>query len=151
MQQVKGLSDRGMLVGVVQRVDQYLGLTLLSRNVVADLGGVQLAPLVARADREHIHNVRVRSFNGEDLRLNLLIGFECSWPQVARSRRGGEPNQQGEDHSSGQSGATAGHRDHTLFNYVREPDELLATPSHAQIDTRRSGGARQHGEGECPR
>ena len=110
-----------MFVGVVQRIDEDLGLTLLGRNVVADLGGVQLAPLVARADREHIHDVRMRSLNGEDLRLNLLIGFECSWPQVARSRRGGEPNQQGEDHSSGQSGATAGHAAsmHCCFNNSR--------------------------------
>ena len=43
-----------MLVGVVQAVEQDLGLVLVGADVVADLGRPQLAALVAVADREQV-------------------------------------------------------------------------------------------------
>ena len=47
-----------MLARVVEGVDQDLGLVLVLGDVVADLGGPDVAALVALADREHVRRCR---------------------------------------------------------------------------------------------
>ena len=47
MEDAQGHLEAHVLVGVVEAVEQDLGLVLVGRDVVADLGGPQLAPLVA--------------------------------------------------------------------------------------------------------
>ena len=59
VEDVQGHLEAHVLVGVVEAVEQDLGLVLVDVDVVADLRRPQLAALVALADREQVDDVGV--------------------------------------------------------------------------------------------
>ena len=58
VEHVDGHLGAEVLARVVEAVEEDLGLALIGADVVADLGGPQLAALVALADGEDAHDVR---------------------------------------------------------------------------------------------
>ena len=62
------LLEREVLAGVVEPVEQDLGLGLVGRDVVGDLGDPDVAALVALADRADLDDVRVGGLGGLDRR-----------------------------------------------------------------------------------
>ena len=74
LQQVEGLLQAQALAGVVEGVDQDLGLVLVDGDVVGNLGDPDVAALVALADRHHIDDVGVRGLRRVDLVDHLLVG-----------------------------------------------------------------------------
>ena len=79
--------DAHVLVGMDAAVEQHLGLVFVDPDVVRDLGGPQLAPEIALADREALDDARVRGLDrrhvGADLGIRvigLVAGRELSWP-----------------------------------------------------------------------
>ena len=76
VQKVECLRHRGMFVGVMQRINQHLRFPLIDRHVVADLGGVQLAALVAPTNGEDINDVWVCHLNRSNLTADLFVGLE---------------------------------------------------------------------------
>ena len=63
-----------VLARVVEAVEQDLRLALVGADVVADLGRPELAALVALADGEDAHDVRVLGGDGLDVRT--ISGYE---------------------------------------------------------------------------
>ena len=74
VEDVQGHLEAHVLVGVVDAVEQDLGLVLVDADVVADLGRPQLPALVALADGEQVDDVRVRGGDRMDLRDHLGVG-----------------------------------------------------------------------------
>ena len=79
----EGLLGAKVLAGVVEGVDQDLGLGLVRRHVVADLGGPDVTALVALADREDRDDVGV-------VRLRLHDLVDQLGPVVVAAHRGRE-------------------------------------------------------------
>ena len=73
MEQVQRLLDRQVLAGVVQCVEEDLGLALIDGHVVADLRRPDIATLVALADAEDMDDVRVRDLGRLDVGDHLGV------------------------------------------------------------------------------
>ena len=73
VEQVERLLDGHVLAGVVEGVEQDLGLGLVDRDVVADLGRPDRPALVARPDREDVDDRRLGRLDGLDLGLHLGV------------------------------------------------------------------------------
>ena len=82
------ISVAHVLVGVGRAVEHDLGLGLVDRDVVGDLDGPQLATLVALADREARHDIRVGRRDGGHFGGNLGIAVVALLPggELGRGR-----------------------------------------------------------------
>ena len=85
------LLDRQVLAGVVQPVEQHLGLVLVVGHVVGDLGRPDVAVLVALADREDVDDVGVVGFGVLDLghHLGVVVVAAVLRRKVGSGCRGG--------------------------------------------------------------
>ena len=103
VQDIDGHLRAQVLPGVVEAVEEDLGLTLVEARVVADLGRPELATLVALADGEDADDVRVRGRHRLDVRRHLL---ERVVPGVlGRVVRGSDRDREGD------GGDQQGHQD----------------------------------------
>ncbi len=73
MERVEGLLERQVLAGVVEGVEEDLGLGLVRGDVVADLGDPDVPTLVALADRVDLDDVGVGRGDGVDLGDHLVV------------------------------------------------------------------------------
>ena len=149
MQQVERLRHGDVFVGVMQCIDEHLGLALFERDVVADLGGVELAALVALPNREDINDLRMRGLYRKDLAADLFVGLKRTGPQIRclGSRRCA--SQHRANHEGNQDASVAGH--HLQYAPSTNTGELAARRSpHAQPNTRHSRYRRKDHERHAP-
>ena len=111
-----------MLAGVVEGVDEHLGLRLVLGDVVADLGHPDVEALVALADREHGHDRRVVHGGLLDLGDQLR-------PVVVPAVGGGPVRLRGGDRGGG--GQHEGGGDQQGSGDPRETDRDEVERSHA--------------------
>ena len=120
--------DAHVLVGMVGAVEEDLGLGLVGRHVVGDLGHPQLATLVALADREHRDDVRVGRGDRVDLVGQLGVAVEPlpALRELGRGHAAGGPDDEDEGRrqagDDGQRGArSVGHAGKSAPDRVRWP------------------------------
>jgi len=134
------VTDREVLPGVVQRVEEDLGLVLVGPHVVADLRRPQLSALVALADREDLDDRRVGGGDRVDLGGHLGVGVvtRVLRREVARERRpdGRAEQRQREQGCGGES--------------VGNGQVGAATVASCHLRRVRGGGARAQPDGRAP-
>ncbi len=107
--------DAHVLVGVDPAVEQHLGLVLVDRHVVRDLGRPQLSPEVALTDREALDDAGVGGGDGRDLGTDLgvrvialVAGRELAGGERSGRREQRQDQQAERQRGRGDLGETAG-------------------------------------------
>ena len=102
--------DAHVLVGVGATVEQDLGLRFVHVHMVRDLGGPQLAALVALADRKDRHDVWMSRRHGRDVCGDLGVAVIALFAgrELGRrgDRRGHQRDERAEDDSKGGASRT---------------------------------------------